>query len=189
MSIINFAVYKNQNTNWSDQDGRFCQKRQKILPTNSATYCFICRKCYILQTVKPDFCKKISIKYPSSPINTGPGGFAILSYFHGVFSFGMKKVKFFWSYYGGSIPCSACLYDIYLGSVVKNRPLVLCILDNGTKIDKLLIKQNKEGFCVSTLLIYFFFVFASSCLMSPSVRIFFEKSIPVTFPISFNTSS
>ena len=137
----------------------------------------------------PDFCKKISIKYPSSPINTGPGGFAILSYFHGVFSFGMKKVKFFWSYYGGSIPCSACLYDIYLGSVVKNRPLVLCILDNGTKIDKLLIKQNKEGFCVSTLLIYFFFVFASSCLMSPSVRIFFEKSIPVTFPISFNTSS
>ena len=139
--------------------------------------------------LKPDFCKKISIKYPSSPINTGPGGFAILSYFHGVFSFGMKKVKFFWSYYGGSIPCSACLYDIYLGSVVKNRPLVLCILDNGTKIDKLLIKQNKEGFCVSTLLIYFFFVFASSCLMSPSVRIFFEKSIPVTFPISFNTSS
>mgnify|MGYP000201381464 FL=1 len=139
--------------------------------------------------IKPDFCKKISIKYPSSPINTGPGGFAILSYFHGVFSFGMKKVKFFWSYYGGSIPCSACLYDIYLGSVVKNRPLVLCILDNGTKIDKLLIKQNKEGFCVSTLLIYFFFVFASSCLMSPSVRIFFEKSIPVTFPISFNTSS
>lgn len=139
--------------------------------------------------IYPDFCKKISIKYPSSPINTGPGGFAILSYFHGVFSFGMKKVKFFWSYYGGSIPCSACLYDIYLGSVVKNRPLVLCILDNGTKIDKLLIKQNKEGFCVSTLLIYFFFVFASSCLMSPSVRIFFEKSIPVTFPISFNTSS
>ena len=139
--------------------------------------------------INPDFCKKISIKYPSSPINTGPGGFAILSYFHGVFSFGMKKVKFFWSYYGGSIPCSACLYDIYLGSVVKNRPLVLCILDNGTKIDKLLIKQNKEGFCVSTLLIYFFFVFASSCLMSPSVRIFFEKSIPVTFPISFNTSS
>ena len=142
-----------------------------------------------LLSTYPDFCKKISIKYPSSPINTGPGGFAILSYFHGVFSFGMKKVKFFWSYYGGSIPCSACLYDIYLGSVVKNRPLVLCILDNGTKIDKLLIKQNKEGFCVSTLLIYFFFVFASSCLMSPSVRIFFEKSIPVTFPISFNTSS
>ena len=92
----------------------------------------------------PDFCKKISIKYPSSPINTGPGGFAILSYFHGVFSFGMKKVKFFWSYYGGSIPCSTCLYDIYLGSVVKNRPLVLCILDNGTKIDKLLIKQKLD---------------------------------------------
>ena len=32
MSIINFAVNKNQNTNWSDQDGRFCQKRQQILP-------------------------------------------------------------------------------------------------------------------------------------------------------------
>ena len=52
MSIINFAVNKNQNTNWSDPNGQFCQKRQKILPTNSATYCFICRKCYILQTVK-----------------------------------------------------------------------------------------------------------------------------------------
>lgn len=32
MSIINFAVNKNQNTNWSDQNGQFCQKRQKILP-------------------------------------------------------------------------------------------------------------------------------------------------------------
>ena len=32
----------------------------------------------------PDFCRKISIKYPSSPINTRLGGFVILSDFHGV---------------------------------------------------------------------------------------------------------
>ena len=42
-----------------------------------------------------DFCRKISIKYPSSPINTRPGGFVLLSDFHGVFSFGMKNVNFF----------------------------------------------------------------------------------------------
>ena len=35
---------------------------------------------------KPDFCRKIGIKYPSSPINTRPGGFVILSDFHGVLS-------------------------------------------------------------------------------------------------------
>ena len=33
---------------------------------------------------KPDFCRKISIKYPSNQINTRSGGFVILSDFHGV---------------------------------------------------------------------------------------------------------
>jgi hypothetical protein len=33
---------------------------------------------------KPDFCRKISIKHPSSLINTRSGGFVILSDFHGV---------------------------------------------------------------------------------------------------------
>ena len=32
----------------------------------------------------PDFCRKISIKYPSNQINTRSGGFVILSDFHGV---------------------------------------------------------------------------------------------------------
>ena len=32
----------------------------------------------------PDFCRKISVKYPSNQINTRSGGFVILSDFHGV---------------------------------------------------------------------------------------------------------
>ena len=40
---------------------------------------------------KPDFCRKLSIKYPSSPVITRLDGFVILSDFHSVFS----KIKVF----------------------------------------------------------------------------------------------
>ena len=39
----------------------------------------------------PDFCRKLSIKYPSSPVITRLDGFVILSDFHSVFS----KIKVF----------------------------------------------------------------------------------------------
>ena len=41
--------------------------------------------------IKPDFCRKLSIKYPSSPVITRLDGFVILSDFHSVFS----KIKVF----------------------------------------------------------------------------------------------
>lgn len=41
--------------------------------------------------LEPDFCRKLSIKYPSSPVITRLDGFVILSDFHSVFS----KIKVF----------------------------------------------------------------------------------------------
>ena len=49
----------------------------------------ICRR-------KPDFCRKLSIKYPSSPVITRFDGFVILSDFHSVFSKIKAFKKFFW---------------------------------------------------------------------------------------------
>ena len=45
--------------------------------------------------LKPDFCRKMSIKHPSSPVITKLGGFVILSDFHSLFS----KIKAFKKYF------------------------------------------------------------------------------------------
>ena len=47
--------------------------------------------------LNPDFCRKISIKYPSSPINTRLGGFVILSDFHGVSALELGVWKIFYA--------------------------------------------------------------------------------------------
>lgn len=43
----------------------------------------------------PDFCRKMSVKYPSIPVITRIGGLVILSDFHSVFS----KIKVFKKYF------------------------------------------------------------------------------------------
>ena len=72
------------------------------------------RYCISLFTIgrNPDFCRKISIKYPSNQINTRSGGFVIVSDFHGVLALELGVWKIFFAIGYCTIIPSSCSYHI-----------------------------------------------------------------------------
>ena len=108
--FISSAFYLNSDY------GHFSKTHQmwKILffkQIHDENYYFFLSQWFTL-CLKPDFCRKISIKYPSNQINTRSGGFVILSDFHGVLALELGVWKIFFAIGYCTIIPSSCSYHI-----------------------------------------------------------------------------